>query len=231
MALEPGIYDEATLPCVIQAINPAAPWTSPPRSVNFVGEQKPYKSIPITSWVIQYREIDIRKKLVDFLIARGNMGDPVEIKKAIDDLPDNSVNSAIGNVFYGMTTLANGMLRPRLDNQLSTSVLAMYQLWLSYYLAEMFMAEYENKTDNESRFRYKEMTSTREIVGYSIRQALARNPNLNWGRNVILDATDATEIRCTLYCNRAALELWMASGGTMSSLGAGWLTSNTNPSV
>ncbi|UQT03076.1 hypothetical protein TOTORO_02130 [Serratia phage vB_SmaS-Totoro] len=231
MAIEAGIYDDPTLPCVIQAVNPAAPWTKTPRTVDFVGENKPWKSIPIISWVIQYREVDIRTKLADYLVSLNTFGDPVLVRKAITELPDNSVNSTIGNVFYGVTTLAAGMLRPRIDNQMSTSVLATYELWLAYYLAEMFAKELESKKDNESRFRYKELMSTREIVGYTMRQALVRNPNIVWGNKVILDATDAVEVRDTLYCNRAALEVYVSRGGSLNSLGAGWLTSGTNPSV
>ncbi|QDB71214.1 hypothetical protein CPT_Moabite_184 [Serratia phage Moabite] len=231
MAIEAGIYDDPKLPCVIQAINPAAPWTKTPRVVDFVGETKPWKSIPIISWVIQYREVDFRKKLADYLVAQNKFGDPVLVRKAIMDLPDNSVNSTLGNIFYGVTTLAAGMLRPRLDNQMTTSAPATYQLWLAYYMAEMFAAELEGKDDNESRYRRKEMLSTREVVGYTMRQALTRNPNINWGNKVILDATDAIEVRDTLYCNRAALDVYLSRGGTLNTLGADWLTKGTNPTV
>jgi hypothetical protein len=224
-----GIYDDSTLPAIVQSVNLLTPWAVSPVVGDFIGENKPFKQVPLLSWPINIRETDIRAKLVTYLkTALPSSADTIESK--INALPDNYVLNVLANLGYGVTTLYQYSLLPRLDNVFNPSIYAVAPLWVGYYLFESFREDYEEDTTNDGQYRYKQLSDLIEIVGYTLRTILTASPLVK-GNLVIVSATINSEDRNVVYTENSNLSTYVDNGGTLKTLTSQWIASKSNPTV
>lgn len=230
MATEIGIIDDASLPATVQSVALLAPYPRPIVVDDFLGNNKPIIQVPILSWAVQYREADIRDKLIAYLKgifpAYTN-----QVTTNINALPANMVNNTIANLFYNASDLYTYSLTPRIDNAFCTSVYAAASLWVGYYLSGMLQSDYAGLTDNTSAYRRKQLTDTQTILGYTLRTILGTNPNLTSGYGVIVAATESTTQRLVITCDNARLNQYLNRGGSLNTLCSQWITQKYNPLI
>lgn len=231
MAISVGIYDDATLPAVIQAVNLLTPW---PRAItvsDFVGETKPIKQVPLLSWVVQFREAEIRARLISHLKSV-YVGYESTVETNILALPDNMVSNVLANLCFGITDLYQYSLQPRIDNIFCPSVYGVAPLWVGYYLLEVLLSDYEGDTSNDGKYRYKQLSDLREITGYTLRTILTtNNGQIVKGNKVIVSATSSSEERIVIYTDAVSLGTYLDAGNSLSTLASQWITNKYNPVV
>lgn len=224
-----GIYDDSTLPAIVQSVNLLTPWVVTPVVGDFAGVNKPFKQVPLLSWPINLRETDIRAKLIAHLkVALPNSASGIEAK--INALPDNYVLNTLANLGYGVTTLYQYSLLPRIDNVFNPSIYAVAPLWVGYYLFESFRKDYEEDTTNDGQYRYKQLSDLIEIVGYTLRTILTTNALVK-GNLVIVSATTNSEDRNVVYTENSNLSTYVDNGNTLKTLTSQWIANKSNPTV
>ncbi|UKS71976.1 hypothetical protein MOA67_gp110 [Klebsiella phage KpLz-2_45] len=220
-----GIYDDSTLPAIIQSIELLTPWTRTPSASDFAGENKPFKQVPILSWPINMRETEVRSRLISHL---GTKFPGIDAK--INALPDGFVLNMLANLGYGVTTLYHYSLLPRLDNVFNPSIYAVASLWVGYYLFESLRTDYEEDTTNDGQYRYKQLSDLIDIVGYTLRTIISENALVK-GNHVIVSATVNSEDRNVVYTDNSNLSVFVDRGGSLKTLASQWITSKSNPTV
>lgn len=230
MTIEIGIISDNSLPAILQSVNLLTPWARLPVSSDFSGENKPFIQVPVLSWAVQYRELDIRAKLITYLqgIFPGFSG---QINTNISQLPANMVNNVLANIFYNVADLYTYAILPRIDNVFCTSPYAASALWVGYYLSGALQADYAGLTDNESVYRNKQLTDLQVILGYTLRTLISANPGLAPGNAVIIAATESTVQDIVIFCDNARLNTYVNQGGTLNGLCSQWLTQKYNPII
>lgn len=229
MPVSIGIFDYASLPGIIQSVSLLAPWPRLPVIDDFIGEQKPFKQVPLLSWVINLRETEIRTKLIAHLkTVFPTQTDTVE--RNINALPDAMVNNCLANLGFGVTTLYQYSLQPRIQETFCPSIYGVAQLWVGYYLFEALRKDYEEDTTNDGKYRYKQLSDLLEIVGYTLRTILSAN-TLQRGNKVIVSATQSSEERSVIYADVVNLGKYVDNGGSLITLASQWIATKTNPTV
>lgn len=232
MAITVGIYDDSTLPAIVQSVDLLAPWPRALALSDFIGEVKPIRALPVLSWVIEFREATIRPLLIAQLKTVYPDISVETITAKINALPDAMITNSMANLGYGVTELYKYALQPRIDNVLCPSQYGLAQLWLFYHLTDVLAAEYKGVTGVDAEYRYKQLLDLKEMVGYTIRYILtAINNTVARGNLVIVSAKNTVEDRPVIYTDNTNLNTYLNAGGTLNKLTSGWVTSKTNPSV
>lgn len=230
MAIEIGIDDDASLPAILQSFNLLTPWPRALTVDDFLGTNKPIIQVPILSWAVQYREADIRAKLIAYL--QGIFPTFTnQVSSNITALPANMVNNVIANLFYNVSDLYTYSLQPRIDNALCQSPYAVAALWVGYYLSGALKADYTGLTDNMSAYRLKQLSDLQVIIGYTLRTTLENNPTLSPGNGVIVAATESTSERIVITCDNTRLNKYLTQGGSLNTLCSKWITQKYNPLI
>lgn len=224
-----GVYDDSTLPAIIQSVNLLTPWVTTPVIGDFIGETKPFKQVPLLSWVVNLRETEIRATLVAYLKTALPASAALWESK-IAALPDGYVNNVLANLGFGVTTLYQYSLLPRIDNIFSPSIYGAAPLWIGYYLFGALRTAYESDTSNDGVYRYKQLTDLMEITGYTLRTIITDSA-LTKGSHVIVAATVNSEERNVIYADNTNLSTYVDSGKTLNTLASQWISNKYNPSV
>lgn len=230
MTISIGIVDDASLPAKLQSVNFVTPWPRLPVVDDFSGSNKPIMEVPVLSWAVQYREADIRALLITYL--QGIFPTYTsQVSTIINGLPSNMITNNIANIFYNVTELYTYAIQPRIDNVFSPSPYAAAQLWLGYYLNGYLQTDYAGATDNESKYRLKQLTDLQVILGYTLRTILGSNPTLSQGNGVIVAATESTTQEIAIICDNARLNTYINTGVTLNTLCSQWITQKYNPVI
>lgn len=229
MATSVGIYDDESLAMVVQSVELLTPWVKTPVVTDFIGETKPFKQVPLLSWVVNLRETEIRQTLSAYL---GELypNDKNQLTQNINNLPDAFVNNVLANLGYGITTLYQYSLLPRIDNVFSPSIYGVAALWVGYHLFGALQKNIGNDNSNDGQYRNKQLSDLIEIVGYTLRTILTDSP-LTSGKKVIVSGTINSEERNVLYVDNTNLGKYIDAGNSLNTLVSRWISEKYNPSV
>jgi hypothetical protein len=219
-------YDDANLACIVQPVKWSTPWATLPQAAQF-RTASTRRSVPQIDWVIEMWEADIRTALTTWMKTSQN----IDLGNRLQNLPANFISFLYRNLFTNVRDENSSVFMTRLDHELTGATHAAPAYWVGYYLAGYLMAQYATGTDNESQYRYKQLSDLQEVIGTAMANLLTQSPTLTRDQHVMAANTQSVGDRQTMFVDADRLVTYLNSGKTIDALATGWLLNEINPTV
>lgn len=223
---EPKIYDDPSLPMIVQGVDFYTLWGVKPTVEDFGTRLTNKRNFDKFDWLEQFRELDRRRELKAWADKKGIMIND------LTDLPGAYLQGNFANIIYNEQVPIREVMPSRINHTLSGALYCFPGLWITYQHLNFLKDKYEKMTDHGSRnYRIVVIEKMQDCIGLGLKNILEMNPELNTGRSIIVNTTDSLSERSTLYCDAKRLYEWVSLGHTLDELCVGWIMEQRNPTI